>query len=266
MKKLVNVAIMATLVIFATTAIFVGCKKEENKVVDKTQVVSKNQKNGINNFFEVENNPYFFVGDFHNQGLDFIIENINEETLLNLFDEEHIFDDEYILENESIFKDEILRYTKIFSESIGWESPIDIETEFCMINETIDLSMFLFEDQIERWNNLLSAVFEGDEEKSIHEVELLCSDFNDYVNNEVGNEEQQAALYAASSVLLSSYAYWFNEFNKGSNSLWFKYNFYIFAIFIVMFNYSTYYFFYNRNHFQTYSPPPNSTFSNTISI
>ncbi len=48
MKKLVNVAIVATLVIFATTAIFVGCKNEDNKVVEQRKEALKKQKS--NNF------------------------------------------------------------------------------------------------------------------------------------------------------------------------------------------------------------------------
>lgn len=41
MSKIRYIAIMAMVIIFATTAIFVGCKKEENQVVNKVEKVQK---------------------------------------------------------------------------------------------------------------------------------------------------------------------------------------------------------------------------------
>lgn len=218
MKKQIKiVALVATLIIAVSTIVFVGCKKEDLVNQNNTEKkVEKGRKRKTNNFSLVDNNPFSFVGEYHNQGLDYMINNIDENVFLSLFSED-----------EAIFKDEVFQKTKIFSSTIDWIREVEFEDEdllFESMNDeiSIDLSEFLSQPQIEMWNNLTTIIFEDDEEKSVYQVEELCYDFNNEVST-IDDEMQQTILYLASAVLLSSYSYWYNEFASKDNSLWFRY-------------------------------------------
>ena len=121
MKKLVNVAIVATLVIFATTAIFIGCKKEGNKVIEQEGVKQQKSENtspffnmdyishiesmsGINIFKLIE--TPFFVDYFNN------LSDVNNYFITNV-------------ESNSAYLDTFNYWLDVMVNSLVYEEEVD---------------------------------------------------------------------------------------------------------------------------------------------
>lgn len=207
MKKLFF-GIIAIVIAITGICIFAGCEKEEDFSITNPTLACDDATcyTAENSFFDLEedelHNPLYFIGKLHNQAMEFIIHNANQEALSTPF----------------LFEEEIKHLSYDFIYSIGWscEEMNDIP-EIVLSIDAIDR---LTDEQKQQWYNLQSEVLIHLNPEELCIVQDLISNFNEEIRN-IPDEEQQTILYIASSVLYSSFSYWTQEFEKEANSAWF---------------------------------------------
>ena len=203
MKKLIF-GLTAIVIVITGIFAFAGCEKEEKELNQTTTLKIEKATTDVNN-------PYSFVGDYHNQGLDFIISHANKDALFN----------------EETCIEEIRNNMLDFMNSINWPIPLDLD--YSMITTSImdeDFSMEslgLTPEELQQWNSLENNIFEHLTTSELSQRLEYAHEFNDFVSN-IPDENKRTILYIASAVLLSSSSYWCHELELGIESEWFSDN------------------------------------------
>ena len=201
MKKLFF-GIIAAAVVITGIFTFAGCEKEEKELNQTTTLKIEKATTDVNN-------PYSFVGELHNQGLDYIISHANKDALFN----------------EETCIEEIRNNMLDFMNSINW--PIPLNLDYSMITTSImdeDFSMEslgLTPEELRQWNSLENNIFEHLTTSELSQRLEYAHEFNDFVSN-IPDENKRTILYIASAVLLSSSSYWCHELELGIESEWFS--------------------------------------------
>ena len=109
MKKLFF-GIIAAVIVNTGIFTFAGCEKEENK---QERITLASATSGTTN-----DNPYSYIGELHNQGMDYIIQNIDKNTFLD----------------SSLLYSETFRLTQEFIQNMGWHDVNEISYSDLFIN------------------------------------------------------------------------------------------------------------------------------------
>ena len=186
---------MATLVIFATTAIFVGCEKEDNKVVEQRKELLKKQK--INAIGDAET-----IGLIHNEVLNYIYikfredNEIREKSYEELAELVKIYTFEYIQDNNIL--------SELNSDEISiFLSSVDIDE----YKNELTLENFTAEITDEGYRDVITKMYHHFEMESFSNIAELSSYLNDILDNAV-NEDFYEDLSVVASVCRNSYIYW----------------------------------------------------------
>lgn len=112
---------MATVIIFATTAVFVGCKKEDNKVVNKVE--NSHLKKSKNMMYDIDGTEINFdCGYFHNFALENIINRLDdmlERYGVSELDDVSEFVDYFYIESTDFYSEEFYS-EEYFSDMNYW--------------------------------------------------------------------------------------------------------------------------------------------------